>query len=177
MKRFATVLVAVLTCLSADTQADERPSSVVRAFYKTKVALAPGGLPSKNELGVVSRFLSKDLVALFSRARVIEHQCALVTPADTKPPIWEGGVFAGNTEGATRLTSTKEKVVKGSATVTASLEYIDNRFPVGHQYRVGSWNIDVKLKRTGSRWVISDLIYDDGQTLRKELIAYQECDT
>ena len=172
MKQLAPILFIICLAPSTFAHAGERPSSVVRAFYNTKVALAAGGLPSQSKLHLVSGFLSKDFVALVSRARVIEHKCALVTPADTKPPIWEGGVFAGSTEGATHLVSTKEHVIKGNATVTAGLEYIDNKFPVGHQYRVSSWNIEVKLKRSGNRWVIYDLVYDDGHTLRQELVAY-----
>jgi hypothetical protein len=175
MKLFV-VLTALILSAPAYAETAVTPDSVVQSFFKTKTALNPGGLPSQEELKEIATFLSGELVDLLNQARAKELKCMRATPKNMKPPLWEGAVFAGSTEGATRLTKTIVRSSKNKATVSVDLEHIDAHFPIGHRYRVSSWGLDAKLVRSGRRWTISDIVYSNGDSLHKLLLAYRARD-
>ena len=150
----------------------EGPAAVVRAFYKTPLVLGTGGIPEERELQSIAHFLANDLGSRIRAAKKFEVACAKIAPSQTKPPIWEGGFFSWNTEGATRLVSAREIPAREFATVVITLEHIDHNFPVGHRYRTHAWALDIKMVEAGDRWVIADIIDEQGSTLKDELYKF-----
>lgn len=169
LKLLATLLSAPILA-SGVSPADHGAQSALREFYGSPIALGPGGMPAPAELDEIAPFLSTELVGLISDARAKEVRCAKVLPSNIKPPMWEGGVFSGMTEGATRLVSVAPNPSKRGRVLSATLELVDARFPVGHEYRRHTWRVDAAMIQVAGRWRIDDLVYDDGSSLRAYLV-------
>lgn len=82
--------------------------------------------------------------------------------AGAKPPIIEGGIFIGNYEGATRYKVGKSQAEGDRAKVTVDLE-------LDREGEKISSTATPLLVKSGERWLLDDIDFGGGETLRKSI--------
>ena len=173
----ALVLCSILA--STDACATEEPYlQVVRSFYKSAVALHSFGLPEARKQEDLIAFLTPGFIDELRRANDLENKCIETTPRDLKPPIWEGALFSGSNESAERAKIGTPYWAKKQPHVPVRLFVID-KSPAGKPLDTVGHVVIARLSHATGSWLISDLIYEDGQSLRSELREYssQPCGT
>ncbi|HEX8557819.1 MAG TPA: hypothetical protein VF668_06955 [Pyrinomonadaceae bacterium] len=141
------LLAAGLVC-TGRAAAQQTPREAARGFYELVVKDAGGGLPDERRMRLYGPRMSRDLRALFERARERQAAAARAAP-DEKPPLADGCLFSCAFEGPRRF---------GVAGVRRSgrFAYVAVRQDAGPGERV-EWTDTLVLVREGGRWVVWDV--------------------
>jgi hypothetical protein len=130
------------------------PKEVANAFYAWVIQYDHGGLPSESALKAGEDLLSTELTRLLRATKATEDRCVALTPADMKPPIFEGSLLVGNYESATKVISMRVRPSAGGVSVLSRLEYRyqkqDSTWDAVH------WRDRLLLVRENGNWVVSD---------------------
>ncbi len=173
MDKIISLLTLILISGSLHAQTpSESARKTAQEFYVWVLTHPTVSLPSTTQMQALSPLLSKNLASLIERARVLEAQCIKHTPADEKPPVFEGSLLVGNDEGASEILMGETKIRHSDALIQSQLFSIDRRFPKAHPNRVYSWSDTLKLTNTQGRWVLSDILRQNKFSLITELKNY-----
>jgi hypothetical protein len=159
--------------LALPARADiETPENAMRAFYSWVLAHPSISLPSPKERTQLSKILSPELVQLLKEASDTEARCIKVARKGDKPDILEGNLFVGNYEGATEVAYGKPDRDGEVVFAESDLLYIDSRFPKAHKHRAVAWKDRLELRLAGTRWLVQDIKFQQGNSLAAELKEY-----
>lgn len=146
--------------------------ATARMFYAWALAHPSISLPSTRQRAQLAKMLSPELMHLFEEASATEARCVRAAPKGEKPLILEGNLFVGNYEGASEVAYRKPQGTGDAVAIDADLVYIDARFPKAHQHRTIAWKDRLELKRTGARWLVQDVRFQDERSLAGTLKNY-----
>ncbi len=156
------VLCAISLWLSAFAAiAGESPVRTVQTFYAW--AIAPKH--ADGDVAQVRHLLGRELFAALEAQRAYEAACAKLVPADVKPHMLDQSPFFLWPDQPTALVSTTAQVTGDAAQVRARLAIDDQQ-----------WTDTLVLGRQDDRWVILDIVWQEG-TLTRRLtdFAAQRC--
>lgn len=162
-----------LTPLPADDVAIDRSA---RRFYAWVLEHPGSGIPDAAARVTLQPMLTPELAALIERAQQAAADAASWAAPDEKPRMIEGDLFVDSVEGAHEVALSNAVIDKDTATVTATLIYIDARFAKASRERVVVWNDTLELHRDGPTWRIADVRYrgEGARTLGASLRAFVE---
>ena len=173
MPRTLLILSTMLVSAFSLAQTPQQPAQkAAQDFYAWVLNHQNSSLPSKTEMKTFSPLLSKNLTTLIEQARVVEAQCIKQTPADEKPPLFEGSLLVGNYEGADEVVLGDVKVSGSNAKVAARLFMVDPTYPKAHPYRTHSWEDGLRLVKVDGNWVVADIVRQNQVSLVLELKNY-----
>lgn len=141
--------------------AGESPARTVQTFYAW--AIAPEH--ADGDVAQVRQLLGRELFAALQAQRAYEAACAKRVAADVKPHMLDQSPFFLWPDQPTALVATTAQVTGGTARVRARLA-VDGQ----------QWTDTVALGRQDDRWVILDIVWQEG-TLTQRLAAFaaQRC--
>ena len=161
-------LLCLVSCGQAVTaQAQSTPSQAANNFYRTYLKLNIRGLPSDEQMKVLSPLITTDLKGLFENAQKEQTKFIKENPNE-KPPWGDGDLFTSLFEGAQSFRLGRAKVRRGQADVPVHLAYTQG----GSTSR---WSDILILVRRGNRWLVSDILlkgdwaFKSGASLRENL--------
>ena len=170
MKTIIRVLLLILLASagqSISAQALSSPTQAANNFYRTYLKLNIRGLPTEEQMKVLSPLITADLKELFENAQEIEAKFIKEHP-DEKPPWGDGDLFTSLFEGAQSFSLGRPKMLRGRAEVPVKLRYTQG----GSTSR---WSDVLILARKGNRWLVSDILlkgdwaFKSGASLRANL--------
>ena len=161
-------LLCLVSCgQSISAQAQPTPSQAANNFYRTYLKLNIRGLPSDEQMKVLSPLITADLKVLFENAQKEQAKFIKDNP-DEKPPWADGDLFTSLFEGAQSFRLGRARAQRGRAEVPVHLAYTQG----GSTSR---WSDVLVLVRKGNRWLVSDILlkgdwaFKSGASLRANL--------
>ena len=155
MKAISPILLLLLliACqpLSSAQPATASVKTTADEFYRTYIKLQIRGLPSDEELKMLSPILSPSLVKLFENAARIKAKYIQDNP-DEKPPWHDGDLFTSLFEGAQSF-----KVGTPRVRGTRSEVPIELAFSGGGA--TTRWSDTLVLVREKGRWKVWDILF------------------
>lgn len=166
-------LFALLCCLTcfASVQA-ETPAEFSKRFFHALYKWEVRGAPDTRELNQLSPCLGTELIQLFKSVEIqrdreqagIKHKYR----NDPNPPVlkgvWskEGDLFTNIAESFTTFAIGKPRWRNERVHVPVHLEY-------GSAKPAYAWSITLILDKADQAWVVSDILDEDGESLRTSL--------
>lgn len=149
MRTLVCLIIGLLitsTGQEAHAATRKSPPEVAAEFYALVVREDISGLPNGQQMRVLGPYLSLSLRSLLSRAQKSEAEAIRRTPADDKPPIFEGSLFSCLYEGPQKFRIGTQRVsgrfayvkVKQSA---ESLEWVDTLILIMESGRWLVWDV------------------------------------
>ena len=177
MQRIGLLIVCAILIAPDASSRDQSYLRVVRDFYKDRVALQSYGLPERQELRALRKYLTPGFLDALQKANDVENDCVKKTPHGLKPPIWENAIFAGTVESADRARIGSPRYSGKQPHVPVRL-YVIDKDSLGRPEDMEGHIVIARLSHVTGSWLISDVIYDDGTTLRSALVEYasRKCD-
>lgn len=163
------ILAAFLFCLTS-TRA-ESPSQFTKRFFHSLYKWEIRGAPDAREINLLSPFLGEELIQIFKKAesQKAREQAGIKRKYTNPHPLvlksaWskEGDLFASIAESFDTFAVGFPILKSGTVKVPVHLEYLVS-MPA---YR---WTIILVLDRSDQDWVVSDIVNQDGESLRTSL--------
>jgi hypothetical protein len=126
------------------------PKDTVNNFYKTYQKTTASGLPSPQEMRLLSPYLSKKLTATIENARAYQADYVIKNP-DNKPPFIEGDLFSSLFEGFTNFKLIRHKTIQKIHIITIQFVYIDA------SKQATKWTDEAIVLKENGRYVIDDI--------------------
>jgi hypothetical protein len=146
----AIISLVLLPALSlADAQAQRTPSETAQKLYALVVKERLSGLPDERVMRLVRPYLSRELWALFTRARK-EQRDFLQHHPDEKPPWVDGCLFSCAFEGPTSFRVGQQSFARRFA-------YVPVMQDGGEAGSEVAWVDTVVLVKESGRWVVWDV--------------------
>jgi hypothetical protein len=169
MSRLLPLLLCLICCASVRA---ETPSQFSKRFFNALYKWEVRGAPDKKELNRLSPYLGSELILLFKRVEIqrdqehtgIKHKYR----NDPNPPIlkgiWskEGDLFTSVAESFSTFAIGKPQWRRERMNVPVHLEYGDAK-------PASSWTVTLVLDKNDKAWVVSDILDEDGESLRASL--------
>ena len=144
----------------------------VQPFYSWVLA-HKASPPSETECAELANFLAAELVQLLKEALATEQRCMKSAQQGEKPLVLEGSLLASNHEGATEVVAYEELKQAGNKTLlTVKLAHTDERFHQSHPFRTRHWKDTLELIPKGKTWLINNIHFQQGTSLRAVLQDY-----
>lgn len=164
------ILAAFLFCLTS-TRA-ESPSQFTKRFFHSLYKWEIRGAPDAREINQLSPLLGEGLIKIFKKAesQKAREQASIKRKYKNAPhpPVlksaWskEGDLFASIAESFDTFAVGIPILKSGTVKVPVHLEHLVSRPP----YR---WTVVLVLDRSDQDWVVSDIVNQDGESLRTSL--------
>ena len=157
----------IIALCSSWSLADEDPREFVRRFYSAYKTWPIRGVPLPEDERLISPFCGSEIIRVFRKVDQQRSDCERKFPNDPanpmKPP-WclEGDVFCGVWEGVTYFSVGRASLVRGRVVVEAHLELVE-------QGKSSPWTDRVILDRAGDSWMVADIEYARGRSLRDSI--------
>jgi len=161
--------------VAGEAEATEKVLATVEPFYSWVLAHRFVSLPSEKERSELADFLMPELIQLMKDAGEMENRCVKAATEGDKPMIFEGALLVGNYEGATEVAYEEPKVdkqIKGMVILPVTLTYINEYSPKASRFRAISWNEELELQRKEEKWLINNIKFPHGTSLRSTLQNY-----
>lgn len=169
MSRLLPLLLCLICCASVQA---ETPSQFSKRFFHALYKWEVRGAPDKKEIDKLSPYLGSELIQLFKRVEIqrnrehsgIKHKYS----NDPNPPIlkgiWskEGDLFTSVAESFSTFAVGKPQWRRERMNVPVHLEYGDAK-------PASSWTVTLILDKDDKAWVASDILDEDGESLRASL--------
>ena len=157
----------IIALCSSWSLADEDPREFVRRFYSAYKTWPIRGVPLPEDERLISPFCGSEIIRVF---RKVDQQRSdwerkfPNDPANPMKPPWclEGDVFCGVWEGVTYFSVGRASLVRGRVVVEAHLELVE-------QGKSSPWTDRVILDRAGDSWMVADIEYARGRSLRDSI--------
>lgn len=139
-------------------------------FYKTVIALDVRGVPSRDDVKILSPFISSKLHNSVLQALAAEEKHALEKKGE-QAPLFEGPMFLGVWEGASRVKAATHELVAGETTYLVTLEI---KSPYDKDPN-NNWKDRAILVQEKGKWVVDDVVFRvtqgrmDGRSLSQSL--------
>lgn len=165
-----TALFALLLLLLHTHAYAETPRQFAERFYRQYFRWELRGIPTNEEQRRLSPYFSAELLRLWAAAYRQHLEFIRLNPIDPahperalKPP-WckEGDVLCDNYEGISTFAIGRSKRIGGRTAVPVHLEWTEGSHTV-------PWTDTLLLERTGSDWVVADILYARGSSLVAEM--------
>jgi hypothetical protein len=142
-------------CQYVGERIDQKEQALcVDNFYKNVIALDVRGAPSKDEIEILSPFISTKLRDSLLQASVAEEKHALDMKGD-EVPLFEGPMFVGGGEGASRIKAIKREVMTGQITFLVTLQMMSSHDKDPNN----DWKDRAILIQDKGKWVVDDLVF------------------
>ena len=165
MKLPVNSLLLTVLVSSSVTAGNQTPSQVAEELYRWRthpnageIELNRSGETYKAGLALFSEPLATALDAQLAYQRA----CARLAPGMKRWMIDQDPFFLAP-DGAKEVDSTTTRVAGGYAYVSANLSYDDYK-----------WTDTVVLENTNGRWVIVNILWQDGWSLTKRLVKFAD---
>jgi hypothetical protein len=171
---FLTFLLCfVPACAVADAEeVKEKVFATVEPFYSWILTNRFVFLPSDKERSELIGLLVSDLIQLMKEAKEMENLCSKTAPKGDKPMRFEGALLVGLYEGATEIAYEElktDRLSEGIVTLPTILAHINDHLSKGNRYRAYAWNEELELRQTEGRWLINNISFPQGRSLRSAL--------
>ena len=157
-------LLAVLLTSSA-TAGNQSPSQVAEELYRWRTSPTPSEIElsrSGDTYKAGLSLFSQPLATALNAQLAYQRACARLTPG-MKPWMIDQDPFFLAPDGAKEIDSTTTRVAGNYAYVSAHLSY--------DEYK---WTDTVVLEKTNGRWVIVNILWQDGWSLTKRLVKFAD---
>jgi hypothetical protein len=148
---FALIIIAAISCQPKPAQ-QRAQVAAVRDFYRTIMTFKDDGVPSNENIGRLSPYISRSFRDLLLAALAAEERDYQRTKG-SEPPLVEGSLFYSLFEGADRVKAVTPDQKHGPDAYLVSLEYGDPK--VKRQFT--QWQDRADLVFEDGRWVVNDL--------------------
>jgi len=160
---------------TGEAEATEHVFTTVEPFYSWVLTHRFVSLPSEKERSELTDFLMPELIQLMKDAEEMERRCVKSAAEGDKPMIFEGALLVGNYEGAMEVAyeePTMDKQIKGMVILPVTLTYINEYSPKASRFRAISWNDELELHRKEGKWLVNNIKFPHGTSLRSTLQNY-----
>jgi hypothetical protein len=169
----AFLLCFVPACAVADVEeVKEQVFATVEPFYSWVLTNRFVFLPSDKERSELVGFMMSDLIQLMKEAKEMENLCSKTAQKGEKSMRFEGVLLVGLYEGATEIVYEELKtdgLSEGVVTLPTILAHINDHLPKGNRHRAYAWNEELELRQTEGRWLINNISFPQGRSLRSAL--------
>ena len=151
-------VLAALLC-GAPVIAGETPAAVVGRFYAWALHPEPG----QGDAGptLPPSFFAPELLRALQAQRAYEDACARLVAPDIKPHMLDQSPFVLAPDGAKAVLSIEAVASGDGSRASVQLAYDEVR-----------WTDTVVLRREQGRWMIVDIVWQEGGSLTERLVDF-----